>query len=225
MPHGVLPFANLLSMLGINSFSFVGTFLGAPASVVYNTPFLRYLLLLGPTCDVSGKSMAAHLKKGHPIGLVPDGIAGIFRCNERDETVYLKNRKGLAKLALRTGCAIVPAYSLGNTAAFSAWFDPFGIMEAVSRKLQASLFVYWGRFGLPIPRRTPITMLCGDPIEILPDLPPGPDGKRPARGQPVPNPTQEQIDEVHARLLDGIQRTFDAHKGALGWGHKKMKFV
>ena len=52
MPHGVLPFANLLGMLGINSFSFVGTFVGAPASVVYRTPFLRYLTLLGPNCDV-----------------------------------------------------------------------------------------------------------------------------------------------------------------------------
>ena len=215
VPHGVLPFANILSMLGVNSFSFCGNFVGAPASVVFQTPFLRYLTLLGPTCDVGAKGMVRELDKGHCVGLVPDGIAGIFRCNEEDETIYLKNRKGLAKLALKSGYAIVPAYMLGNTAAFSAWFDPFGIMETVSRKLQASLFVYWGRFYLPIPHRTPITMLVGDPVEVPAGI----------KGGKVENPSQEQIDEMHGRILAGIKDTFDAHKGACGWGHKVMKFV
>ena len=47
--------------------------------------------------------------------------------------LVLKKRKGIAKLALRTGHPIVPAYSIGNTAAFSAWFDPFGILERISQ--------------------------------------------------------------------------------------------
>ena len=100
---------------------------------------------------------------------------------------------------------------LGNTEAFSAWFDPLGIMEKISRKLQASLFIYWGRFGLPIPHRTPITMLVGDPIEV----PPG--GK-------VEKPSQADIDDMHERILAGIKDTFDTHKAALGWAHKVMKF-
>jgi len=211
VPHGVLPFANVLCMLGMNSFSFLGVpFLAAPASVVYNTPFLRYLLLLGPSCNVSAGSMGKQLAQGKCIGLVPDGIAGIFKCNEDDEVITLKSRKGLAKLALRTGAAIIPAYSLGNTAAFSAWFDRWGLMERASRKLHASLFLYWGRFYLPIPHRTPITMLVGDPV-LIPNK--------------VENPTQAQIDQVHQLLLDRIEEVFDAHKGALGWGHKKIKFV
>ena len=60
------------------------------------------------------------LDEGSCVGLVPDGIAGIFRCTAEDEVVVLKKRKGIAKLALRTGHPIVPAYSIGNTAAFSA---------------------------------------------------------------------------------------------------------
>ena len=70
------------------------------------------------------------------VAVVPDGIAGIFRTNAYDERVVLKSRKGIARLALRTGHAIVPAYSIGNTAAFSAFFDPWGVMERVSRKVQ-----------------------------------------------------------------------------------------
>jgi hypothetical protein len=43
---------------------------------------------------------------------VPDGIAGIFQQNEDDEVVFLKNRKGLAKLCLKHGIPLVPAYSM-----------------------------------------------------------------------------------------------------------------
>ena len=40
-------------------------------------------------------------------------------------------------------------------------YDRWGILESVSRKAQASLFLYWGRGFLPIPRRVQITMAFG----------------------------------------------------------------
>lgn len=206
-PHGVLPLANLLSIPGINSFAF-RPFVGAPASVVFKTPFLRYMTLFG-SVDVSGKTMAKTTAAGTCVGIVPDGIAGIFKTKETDEVVYLKNRKGLAKLALRTGTPILPAYSIGNTAVFDAWFDSFGVMEWLSRKAQASIFVYWGRFGLPLPRRVNITMLFGRPIMV----------------DKVAEPTDEQIDALHEQYLNQIHRLFDTHKAALGWGHKTIRFV
>jgi len=209
-PHGVLPFAQILCMLAVNSIGFCGRFVGAPASVVFRTPFLRYILLLGPCCEVSGKAITREVFRGNSVGLVADGIAGIFRCNEETETVFLKNRKGLARLSLRTGISLLPSYSLGNTQSFSAWFDSMGQMEKISRKTKASFLLFWGRFGLPIPRRNAITQLYGSPIEI-----PG----------AISNPSNNQIDHLHQRLLDGMQNIFDLHKDAAGYGHKKMKFV
>eukprot|EP00308_Calcidiscus_leptoporus_P022171 CAMPEP_0119365672 /NCGR_PEP_ID=MMETSP1334-20130426/12588_1 /TAXON_ID=127549 /ORGANISM="Calcidiscus leptoporus, Strain RCC1130" /LENGTH=354 /DNA_ID=CAMNT_0007381705 /DNA_START=132 /DNA_END=1196 /DNA_ORIENTATION=+ len=206
-PHGVLPLANLLSIPAINSFGFVH-FVGAPASVVFHTPFLRYMTMLG-CVDVSGASMAKAVAAGTCVGIVPDGIAGIFKCKEEDEVVFLKSRKGLAKLALRTGTPILPAYSVGNTAVFGAWFDPFGIMEALSRKAQTSLFLYWGRFGLPIPRRVNITMLFGAPISV----------------EHIEHPSQQQVDELHEKYLQAIQQLFDKHRAALGWNHKTLRVV
>ena len=188
-PHGVLPFANVLSIPAINTFSFC-KFVGAGASVVAHTPFLRYMALFG-MIDVSAKSIARSIGAGVCVGTVPDGIAGIFKCSESAEVVEpktrtarractppcthaslhaltpagthpqvvkLKTRKGLAKLALKTGTPIVPAYSVGNTAAYTAVFDRWGVLEALSRKAQASIFLYWGRFGLPIPRRANVTI-------------------------------------------------------------------
>jgi 2-acylglycerol O-acyltransferase 2 len=205
-PHGVLPFANILSIPAINTFT--RPFVGAPASVVFRTPFLRYMTLFG-CVPVDGKSISKATAAGLCVGIVPDGIAGIFQCSNKDEVVAIKNKKGLARLALKTGTPIVPAYSFGNTEAFSAWYDPFGFMEAASRKTQASMFIFWGRFGLPIPRRTQITMGFGAPIEV----------------EKTENPTEEQINKLHERFLLEIQQTFDRHKTGLGWGHKEMKFV
>lgn len=82
-PHGVLPFANVLSIPAINTFSFC-KFVGAGASVVAHTPFLRYMALFG-MIDVSAKSIARSIGAGVCVGTVPDGIAGIFKCSESAE--------------------------------------------------------------------------------------------------------------------------------------------
>eukprot|EP00913_Durusdinium_trenchii_P031746 g29731.t1 len=91
--------------------------------------------------------------------------------------------------------------------AFSCWYDSFGILESISRKAQASMFLFWGRFGLPIPRRTQVTMAFGRAIEV----------------SKVENPTEEQIDEVHQKFLQATKQMFDLHKASLGWGDKEME--
>lgn len=207
-PHGVLPLANFLSMPAINAFS-PNRFLGGGASVTLYTPFLRYLTCLGGAIDVSKASLMKASKQGKCIGIVPDGIAGIFQqnANGAEERVALKERMGLAKLCLQEGIPIVPAYSLGNTAVFSSWYDRFGIMEKLSRRLKVSIFVFWGRWCLPIPKRTNISMLIGAPIRAS-DF------------------TQDATKEsVHQKILSEITAVFDLHKGACGWGHHKMVFV
>merc|ERR1712046_403407 len=103
---------------------------------------------------------------------------------------------GLARLALRTGTSIVPTYSFGNTETFSAWYNPFGVMEKLSRKARAGMVVFWGRWYLPIPRRTCITLVIGKPIVV----------------EKVDSPTNEEIDAVHTKLLDGFREFLSATK-------------
>lgn len=76
--------------------------------------------------------------------------------------------EGLAKLMLRSGVSLLPAYSIGNTSAFRCYYDSFGVMEAASRWFRVSLFIPYGRWGLPIPFRANITMLFGKPIKVEP---------------------------------------------------------
>ena len=95
------------------------------------------------------------------------------------------------------------------------WADPFGIMEWCSRKSQASLFLYWGRAGLPIPFRANVTMVIGKQIFPAEDL----------GFPPCDNPPQEQVEKVHALLLEGIESSFNEWKDALGWSHKTLRIV
>jgi 2-acylglycerol O-acyltransferase 2 len=177
---------------------------------VFHTPFLRYLTLF-ECIPVDRHSITRAIRAGSCVGLVPDGVAGIFKMHAapRGEFVALKRKKGLARLALRTGTAVLPAYSFGNTQVLSCWYDRLGLLEALSRKVQASLFVYWGRWGLPIPRRAQITMVVGRLIEV----------------EQCDAPTEQQIDELHERILDEMRVHFDRHKAALGWGDRELKFV
>jgi len=217
-PHGVLPLANILSMPAINAFSRV-RFLGGAASIVLHTPFLRYMAAFGGAIDVSRASLMRAVNKGNCVGIVPDGIAGIFQmcaksnATMKEELVYLKSRKGLARLSLAKGAPLVPAYSLGNTAVFRAWYDGFGIMEGLSRRLQISLFFFWGRFGLPLPFRVSISLVVGKPL--VPDH----------VSEDIPAPTEEAIDELHGKLLEGIRECFDTFKGACGWGDRTLRFI
>jgi len=211
-PHGVLPLANVLSMPALNAFTKV-CFIGAGASVVFRTPFLRYMTCLGGACDVSSGSIKQQTFKGHCVGIVPDGIAGIFKnkgASAQDEIMALKNRKGLARLSLKTGIPLVPAYSLGNTAVYKPWFDSYGIMERASRALKMSLFGLTGRFGLPVPQRANVTLLLGVPM-------------LPAKIEDAPSETD--ITKFHEELLANITTLFDEHKGPYGWGDRHMRFV
>lgn len=206
-PHSVMPFGSVLSIPGINTFVF-RKFKGGTASVLGRVPLLRYLYLWG-TIDVAGKSLSASLKQGYCVGVVCDGIAGIFKCTREKEAFYLKNRKSLAKFCIRNGCPFVPAYSIGNSQCFNSWFDSFGLLEWLSRKTQCSLFLYWGRFLLPIPFRTNVTLLFGAPISV----------------EKKDHPTEEEVDAVHQQMLDAFVTLFDTHKAALGWSHRSLTII
>jgi hypothetical protein len=69
-----------------------------------------------------------------------------------------------------------------------------------------SLLFFWGRWGLPIPFRTVIYGVCGDPIEVKKN----------------PNPSKEEVQALLDDLIVKIQELFDLHKASYGWEHVKL---
>ena len=68
------------------------------------------------------------------------------------------------------------------------------------------MIIFWGRFGFPIPYRIPIVGAMSKPIHV----------------EKKENPSEEEVERVHNELMAAMVELFDKHKGAYGWGHKKL---
>ena len=76
--------------------------------------------------DAKGKAISSALKGGSSVGIVLDGIAGMFQQHATQvEKGYVRERKAIAAIALKAGVPIVPVYGFGHTALFSVVTDPF----------------------------------------------------------------------------------------------------
>eukprot|EP01032_Pedospumella_encystans_P019864 gene19864-22578_t len=208
-PHGVFPFGNIITMIAFPSLMGF-EFKGLAASAALRLPIFRQLLCSIGVIDASRKSATKALNANRTIGISTGGVAEVFETNSAtgDEVIVLKSRKGLIKLAFRTGASLVPCYLFGNTKLFSLFTGGslHSFFKRLSRKLGFATIIFWGRFGVPVPYRIPIVGAMAKPI-------------------PVPlkeNPTPEEIDAVHEELMQAMVKLFDTHKEAYGWGDKKL---
>ena len=210
IPHGVFPFGNLLSVPALHLLNI--RFVGTSADVVHSIPVMRWLTCLG-VVSASKATILRHLDRGTHVGLVPDGIAGIFYTRDVNEVVPVRSRMGAAKLALENGLTLQPAYLFGNTLPYSVWYDSGGHMMRWSRRLRVMLAIIWGRWGLPVPRRVPITFALGDAL-VVPKAEGAVD--------------DAAVAKVHGELLERLQQTFGRFAEAYGWSGqdgRKLEFV
>jgi len=82
--------------------------------------------------------------------------------------------------------------------------------QALSNMLHVSLVAFWGRLGSLVPFQVPLTYAIGNAIDT---------------GRPNLNPTEAQVDALHALFCAELKRIFDDHKGGYGWGHKELVLV
>jgi 2-acylglycerol O-acyltransferase 2 len=242
-PHGVFPFGNIVTMLAFPSVMGFG-FKGLASSAALKVPIFRQLLYAIGAIDASKESANKALSKNHTIGISTGGVAEVFETNspKNEEVILLQDRKGIVKLAFRNGAALVPCYLFGNTQLFSLWSGSGSVrdrLRTLSRKLGTNilvqynkglaycklcisfkynyvycccyyvgfaLIIFWGRFFLPVPYRIPIVGVLAKPIEV----------------EKKENPTDEEINAVHALLLTRMTELFDKHKAQYGWADKKL---
>eukprot|EP00434_Breviolum_minutum_P015204 symbB.v1.2.013406.t1/scaffold950.1/size149601/9 len=168
----------------------------AAASVTKLFPILKDVLAIFGLIDASSKTLSKRLSK--PRGtfvLYIGGMIELFYSSPKEEVVFLKERKGFIKLALRSGADVVPVYMFGNTTVLSvlAW----GPLASLSRTLGMSVTFFWGRFGLPVPKPVHMTYVRGRPL-----------------GMPqIENPTSEDIEKWHAVYCQKLTELFDTYKG------------
>lgn len=182
------------------------------APVVLKLPVISYFLKMVGYVPANSFEIKKVLERGENVGVILDGIAGMFQFDAHKELACVNDRKGIIKIALTTGASVVPVFGFGHSGLWRIIVDPFGLLQKLSIHLNLAIAPFLGRpcgllpFGPPY--RIPVLTAIGDVI-------------------PVPKldePTVEQINAYHSKLLEGFTQVFETHKAAYGWPHKKLEF-
>lgn len=139
IPHGAAP-------LGITAYPIWSKLFNSRlchwtcAPVVLKLPIIStYMRQIGYIPAKSKHILSTLQKKEDNIGIILDGIAGMFQQSKQNEVAHVKERKGIVKIALRAGAPLVPVYGFGHSSLWKVVVDPFGILEKLSVKLDVSI--------------------------------------------------------------------------------------
>ena len=209
LPHAVFPMASFLSfpLCGDPGTGVPAPMEGLVATVLMRVPLYKHVFAWMGCCPADRPRMMDLLAAGTSVGVIVEGVAGIFHgATPERERVYLSRRKGFVKAALQAGAPLVPVYHLGASQLLS-----FAGTASLSRRLRASVGVYWGAHGLPLPRKHDIVSLVGAPLPV----------------PRIEHPTPADVDDLHARFCAALTALFDGHKHLLGpeWEKKVLEIV
>jgi 2-acylglycerol O-acyltransferase 2 len=206
-PHGIVPFS-----LGLMQYGSLGEFFDAPrittATVVKYIPVFSHMLYLGGAVEATKSEMAKVLSAGGgaAVAVTPGGIAEMFLgATATEEFALLNDRKGFVRVALEHGSTLVPVFCFGASQLFARVAMPQAV-EDLSRMLRASILLFFGKCGLPIPFEAPMTYALGEHIRL-----------------PVtPNPSPECVDWVHNVFKSALVRAFESGKGDTNFDAKRL---
>ncbi|CAK8990734.1 unnamed protein product, partial [Durusdinium trenchii] len=209
VPRGVLPLGidyAMFDKLGAGRCNF------AAPSILFKLPLVGHYLQRSGVVPANAKNIRAALARNENVGVVLDGIGGLFQATEgRQEVAYLLKRKGIVKIALEAGASLVPVYGFGHSELWTTVIDPFRLLERLSLALDMPLVPFFGLGGWPLgpTNRVPLAMVFGQPLEC------------PQKA----DPSQGEIDCYHTFLLDSFKETFDKHKVLCQAGDLALRLI
>lgn len=216
-PHGILS-SGVFGVFGTAHVGFENEFPGLETRVItldlhFKIPFFREYVLSMGGCSANAKSISNLLStkahnpyQGRAVVLIVGGASESFECKPGKYRILVKRRKGFVKIALKNGTPLVPVFSFGETDLFNQYSAPEGsyckrIQNYCRKVVGVAPVLLQGRgffqysFGI-VPRRKPITVIVGKPIEVPKIL----------------EPTQKEIDELHEKFIKELVELFETNK-------------
>jgi len=223
VPHGIVPYS-----LGLMAFGKLGRLLQYPAivtaSVIKYIPFFSHVLFWGGAVEATTTEIDKVFRKSYAgyesrsifpaAAITPGGIGEMFLgypqpgCSPDEEFALLRNRKGFVRISLQYGITIVPIFVFGASKLFHRVVLP-AIVERLSRWMRASILLFYGRFGFPLPFPVPLLYSVGQGIALAPTI----------------DPRSEEIDFVHNIFSRELMETFGREKRNYGWEQKKLRIL
>lgn len=163
---------------------------------MFNIPLGRDIIRWHSSEPVSKSTMQRNMKAGQNIALIPGGFEEATVYEYDHDRIFLKNRCGFIKYALKYGYKVYPVYTFGEEKTyytlpylleFRLWLNKFKIPTVFFCGL-------WGSF-LPF-RDVDLITVVGTPIEM----------------PTITEPTKEQVEKYHAIYISELEKLYNKHK-------------
>ena len=163
---------------------------------------------MGNIHSASSSEMKKRMEKGQNIALLPGGFEEATIMKRGAERIYLRNRKGFIKYALRYGYRVHPVYTFGENDTYST-FHWFAKARIALNRFKIPAVAFWGSWLIPIIPRSDISLhtVVGEAV-VFPK---------------ISDPTSEDVDKWHAAYMTALTEHFDAQKGAAGKGDAQLE--
>ncbi|KYN00543.1 Diacylglycerol O-acyltransferase 2 [Cyphomyrmex costatus] len=215
-PHGIFS-CGIFGSFGTDVLNCKNLFPGLEIHIItldqyFKVPILRECFYSLGLCASTLKSIKYLLSTppknpytGRITVLVVGGAAETMESMPGTYRVIIKRRKGFVKLALKYGTALVPVLPFGETDLYNQYSPEGSTFRRIQNYIRSFIglvpLVVWGRgffqysFGL-IPKRLPVTVVVGSPIEM----------------PKIEEPTSEEINKYHNEFIEHLIKFFNTQK-------------
>lgn len=209
-PHGILPCGFSWNGVHCNEFK-VYEVEWVVASALFMLPIFSILILcIGNISNATTQTLKKLMESEKNVALLPGGFEDATVMQYGKERIFLANRKGFVKFALRYGYRVQPIYTFGESQTYltCSWFTDFRL--------------WLNKFKIPLP------LVFGDPL--APFMPRSKASLATYVGDPIQFPTISQptnadVDEWHATYVKGLRALFDAKKAHAGYPDAVLEIV